>query len=308
MLDETLLNKLALSKYLLIKGNQEALKPEPMSSVSILHYHDSLEILFLTVLEHNLIKKNNKSFIEYFNLINSHFKEKGNENIEEYELGLKKLKDNRVRIKHKAEVISKTQINELKFVARSIFEKICQIEFNLNFNNVSLIQYIENPKIKDLLNKAMISFESNKIESAENLILAFELLLKGYEEIKLDIYNKSPFYFGKDLSHFNMSEIGDSTVDIFIKFMNESGEAISYIQKAMKIVSFGLDYKKFIKFQLMLPKVLFFKDRSYEFFHSSYLITEEDLYFCIDFVFESYLILNNSGYGINNFKELNNGK
>jgi len=88
-------------------------------------------------------------------------------------------------------------------------------------------------------------------------------------------------------SGFNRDRMGE--------FVDKVKESLVSLQGAVKILSLGIDYRAYIKFKLLTPHVSLRQDGEWEVDRevqgSKGTATEEDVQFCIDFVIESAISL-----------------
>jgi hypothetical protein len=290
---EIIIKRLAFAKYLIEKGNQESNNSEPLSSIALLHYHDALELIFNLVLEDNNINESNLSFMKYFDKVNEWLKSKGKDEIN-LRSSLDKLKDRRKNLKHKGLFPSKTGIEESKFTANSIFEKLCENVYGLDAHEISLVELIENQRVKGFIKEAIDSYNNDQKKSIEKISLSFEFLLRDYEHPKVDSFYRSPFNFGEDMISFDSSFVREEmTGDKMEEFVGKIIESIEAIQKALKILAFGLDYKKYLKFSLLIPEPIWrtLKDMPEVPLSQEVKISKEDFDFCINFLIECSLKL-----------------
>jgi len=292
MEEKMILQRLAFSKYLLQKGNMETVNPEPISSVSILNYHDALEFAFDLVLTDKGIGSNNLSFMQYFDKINEWLKT--NEKTEiSLRPSLEKLKDRRVNLKHRGIFSSKTDIEESKFTANTLFEELCKNVYELDIKDISLVELVNNARVKDFIKEAIATYPSDQKTSIEKLSLAFEFLLRDYEQSKRDRFRNSPFNFGKKMTFLSSSQIGLDPNNRLSEFIDKTKESIEAMQKAIKILAFGLDYRKYIKFRLLIPEPMWFGGDDMPKVHLSNNATiyQNDLDFCVGYLIECALKL-----------------
>lgn len=296
---QIIIPRLAFAKYLIQKGNQEAQHSEPLSSVAILNYHDALELAFDLILEDKEINSKKLSFMEYFDKTNEWLKNNG-----KTEIGLRpsleKLKNLRVNIKHKGLFPSKMDIQESEFTVKALFEELCKNVYDLNVDDISLINLIENERVRNYLSEATEQYLVDQKASIENLSLAFEFLLKDYESSKAKFPTMSPFYFGKDMSFYR-----GGSVDPFSRFKNDTQESIETIKKVLKILAFGLNYNKYIKFRLLIPETEWYGIPTVPHVHLSENtnITQFDLQFCINYIIECALKLQEFDFEISKKEE-----
>lgn len=288
-----IIKRLAFAKYLIERGNQESVNSEPLSSIALLHYHDALELSFDLVLEDKGINTNNLSFMQYFDGVNEWLRNNGKSEIS-LRPSLVKLKDRRVNLKHKGLFPSKTDIEESKFTANNLFEELCKNVYGLDAQKISLVELIENQRVKAFIKEAINSYDSDQKKSIEKISLAFEFLLRDYESSKISRFGESPFFFGKNMafldSFFMKKELTGSKMEEFVDKVKESIESM---QKVVKILAFGLDYKKYIKFRLLIPESKWYIGSEIPKVSLSQdaKISKEDFNFCINFLIECALKL-----------------
>jgi hypothetical protein len=138
-----------------------------------------------------------------------------------------------------------------------------------------------------LAEKCLINNNTN--DCLGNSAFAFNELLSIYSKSKTSEFGSSPFFFGADYSFHNIPSMitdprntSERNLNKFVKYVNQSLEEI---RNAVEITSFGIDYKKFIKFKILTPTV----ERSYD--DKMYLnrwgtkkTNKDNCQFCIDFV------------------------
>ncbi len=287
-----IIKRLAFAKYLIERGNQESVNSEPLSSIALLHYHDALELSFNLVLEDKDINTNNLSFMQYFDGVNEWLRNNGKNEIS-LRPSLVKLKDRRVNLKHKGLFPSKTDIEESKFTANNLFEELCKNVYGLDAQKISLVELIENQRVKAFTKEAINSYDSDQKKSIEKISLSFEFLLRDYEQSKRDSFFRSPFNFGKDMTFLDSFSMGLNCRDKLSEFIDKVKESIEAMQKAVKILVFGLDYKKYIKFRLLIPEPIWYigSDMPKVSLSQNAKISKEDRNFCINYLVECSLKL-----------------
>jgi hypothetical protein len=154
-----------------------------------------------------------------------------------------------------------------------------------------------------LLKQAKEAFENGLIDnSLEKLALSFEYLILDYEESKKDKYNRSPFFFGESMTYLKSVYLGGIiNFDPQIKkVVDNLSKSIEEIQKAIKILSFGIDYRKYVKFQSIVPSVMFSISNEPIFYtREGMTLSKEDLEFCINFIIESALKMQEFDFELN---------
>lgn len=292
--EEIILKRLAFAKYLIHKGNTESTSSEPLSSIAILNYHDALELSFLSILEDMGINPNGLSFMGRYKKVNEALKTKGKEQLG-LEPSLEKLKDRRKNLKHKGLIPSKTDIEESKFTTNTLFAEICIKAYNLNPNDISLIELVSNEKVKNYLKESINSRDSDPKKAMESFSLAFEFLLRDYESSKTSRFGRSPFFFGKSmtfLDSFFMKE--EMTGRKMEEFVDKVKESIESMQKAVKILAFGFDYRKYIRFFLIIPEPIWYvgsNEPKVNLPEEEIELRQDDFDFCLNYIIECALKL-----------------
>jgi len=291
-MEPTDLRRLAFIKYLFSIGLYQSHQPEPLYGVSILSFHDSVELFLQLSLEKlNISSRTDPKFMEYFEIIDKELK---NTTLFQQE-SMKRLNKARVGLKHHGNIPSKLDIESFRAITLAFFRDNCPIMFQIEFDDISLIDIIKYERPRELLKQANRNFEEGSVyEAIKNLILSFEYLIQDYEDSKIDRFHGSPFFFGKSkpLSSFHLGSLSQSVE--FKDFVDKMTESIKAIQDAIKILSFGLDYRKYVKYKSIVSSVeVLISDggqvASYK--HGEVKLSKEDLEFCINFIVESALKL-----------------
>ena len=298
-MNPTYLQRLSFIKYLFSIGLYQSNQPEPLYGASILSFHDSVELFLQLSLEKLNISKTTQNFMDYWDIIDKELKN----TILSQKEGMRRLNKARVDLKHYGIIPSKLDIESFRVTTSAFFNENCPIIFVINFDDISLIDTIKFERPKNLLKQAKENFENGLIDkSLESLALSFEYLISDYEESKKDELNRSPFFFGEPMTNLKSFYLGGIiNEDRKIKeFVDKVSKSIEEIQKAIKILSFGIDYKKYAKFQSIVPYVVFSINNEPIFYvREGMTLSKEDLEFCINFMVESALKLQEFDFELN---------
>jgi hypothetical protein len=277
-----LIKRLALIKYLYSIGLEQSRQVETIASFSILSFQDSIEMFLKLIAEHKNIKSEKFNFLDYW------------VHIPELTLleSMRNLNARRVNIKHKGLLPSKSDIEISRVNTTDFFDQNVIIQCGIDFKEISLLSLISYENVRLLLDDAQKALNISQNETCiEKVAFAFYELLNTYEKSKLNTFRHSPFFIGKSLN-FNKSfhrEYVDKKMEDF--FINVK-ESIEEMQKAIKIISFGIDYKRFVKFKTLTPNIIKSTDGILiggSRFKKKW--TKENCQYCIDFVLESSLKL-----------------
>lgn len=295
---EILIKRLSHIKQLYQIGIGQSKQHENIAVFSILTFHDSIEMFLKLLAEHKGIDATKFNFLTYW------------EKIPELTLmeSMRNLNAKRVNIKHRGILPAKSEIEISKVNAIDFFSQNTFSQFEINFDEISLIELISFQKTKEYLLNSQDYLNNNRVEdSIENVAYAFEELLFSYEQNK-SFYGSSPFFFGKSMSFMGSFSLGltrgDKDMDKLSKFVDNVSDSIKDLQRAVKITSFGIDYREYIKFQLLTPVVTRFIGGNVNAqIMGKRKWTKENCQYCIDFVIKSALQLQEFDFDIESLQE-----
>lgn len=291
---EIVINRLALIKQLYKIGVDQSKQFEPLSALSILSFHDSIEMFLKLLAEHKNITSDKFSFLEYWEKIPTlTLKE-----------SMRNLNARRVNIKHKGLLPSKADVEISRINTMDFFEQNVESHFEIKFEDISLASLIAYENVKVMVIESQHAFENKDYELCiEKISIAFHELLYSYEKTKSGNFRYSPFFFGKDF-HFDSSFFMGVKDRDMAKFIDNVRESITSIQDAIKITSLGIDYRKFVKFKLLTPSVhkmvggnhiaQLFREKKW---------TSNNCQYCIDFVIDCALKLQEFDFDIEELED-----
>jgi hypothetical protein len=289
--------RLSLIKYLYTLGINQSYKSDPMGGLAILNFHDCVELfLQLSAEKVGVTRTRDRNFMEYWDLISG----KG------YQLSLKeamsKLNDSRAGLKHGGVVPSRINIESFRVTTTEFLQESCKLIFNIEFREISLVDFIIFKNTKNHLRMAIENYgKSNVKETLINLAVAFEYSLREFEKYFKDKnaeFYGSPFYFGKSMDPHSSFWMGLGGGDRLSDFIDDTSNSIKNIQDALKILSLGIDYKKYLKFIHKMPFVRFTAsgNPTADIRDDKAKLTESEFEFYKDFIIESALKLQEFDY------------
>jgi hypothetical protein len=291
--------RLAFIKYLYNMAVEQSMKPEPTCASSVLTFHDSIELFLELASEHLDIGKKEVEFMKYWELLKP--KLKGDELTQKE--SIRQLNKARVGLKHSGLFPSKLAIEDFRASATNFFEENTPIVFDIKFPDISLIDLVQCEQAKKRLMDAQKMLNANKMKDAlENAGIAFVQLVDDYENRKKDQFGRSPFFFGSSIYGPDAPDFLDDISGCF----SEMKKTIEALQDAVKMLSFGFDYRRYARFRLLTPIILRVIGGKYEIQWISYGLSKtpkpDDVQFCIDFVIESAIVLQEFDFEIERAK------
>jgi hypothetical protein len=301
------IKRLAFIKYLYNVGIEQVKKPEPFCWTSVLTFHDAVELFLELSFEYLNSGRRVRDirFMQYWDELNALLKEKGKGELTQ-RVSMDKLNGARVAFKHHGTPPSKAAIEDFRASITNFFEENTQIVFDVNFADIALLELVKYDATKNCLKEAEELLKQDKIEdSLDKIALAFAQLIDDYESRKEDEFGRSPFLFGERmhfLSSFFMGikgKLGD--------FIDKTKDSVEAIQEAVKILSMGINYRRYARFKLLTPHIERFIDGKYQVVKidrgSMGTPTADDVNFCINFVIESALALQEFDFEVTKAQE-----
>jgi hypothetical protein len=299
------IKRLAFIKYLFTVGVEQTEKPEPLCWASVLTFHDAVELFLQLAAEYVNVKGRLKDihFLEYWSLINNRLKKIGKAELTQV-ISMERLNKARVNFKHYGTPPSKSAITgDFKVSVTSFFEENTALIFDVKFAEISMLEVISYQRTRDDLKKAEELLNQRKLEdSLDNVALAFRKLVDDYEGKKRNKWGDSPFSVGPRLySHLSAFSLGiKGDLGNFIDWTKESLESI---QGIVRIIGFGIDYKKYARFKLLTPYIRSTIGGNYSIQRKKRRPSVSDIRFCIDFVVESALALQEFDFEVEKAEE-----
>ena len=292
-MEPTHIQRLAFIKYLYSIGLNQSNQPEPLCGISILSFHDSIELFLQLALEKLKIKQNCANFMDYWNVINDLAQKQS----------MNRLNKSRANLKHHGIIPSKLDIETFRGNTSTFYAENCVRIFGIEFDDISLVDIIKYERTRELLREAKNKFDEGITDVAlEKLTLSFEYLLKDYEKYKKGRYSTTPLSYGVSLDYLSSVELDvDGKAYSNKKFFKNLIKSIEAMQKAIRIISFGIDYRKYIEIKSFLPHVNFL-GRSGEpkfVYTRDITLSKEEFEFCFNFIIESALKLQEFDFELN---------
>lgn len=283
---EIIIRRLAFIKYLYQIGVNQSKQVDSIAGFSLMSFHDSIEMFLLLVAEHNNEKSDNLSFMGFWDKFPAlTLKE-----------SMRSVKDRRVNIKHKGLFPSKSDVEISRIGVTDFFNQNTKIQFGIEFEDISLLDLIDYDMVKLYLRKAQTALKDNdNINSLLNSAIAFRELIMQFENNKSHFHSgNQPFNFGNSSEKSYTALVGnDRKTSKWFEGVNYS---IDKIQEALKLISIGIDFKRYSVFKILTPFNInkFINDTEWQYYiderHSKKIkSTNENCQFCIDFVLDCAL-------------------
>lgn len=293
-LHHSMLQRLSFAKYLYTLAIDQSRLPEIQAAASLLTFHDSIEFFLQISSEHLNAGKGQPSFLDYWDILSP--KLAGVE-LPQKE-SMRRLNKARVSLKHSGTLPSRLDIESFRASVTEFFTEASLLVFGLEFSELSLIEYVSNNEVKLHLKKATDFATRNAYEeSTHEIALAYEKLVDSYTLEVTSGISRRAFSFGSSMDFMSASQIGlrGNGLDRVGDFVDAAKKSIEELQNAVRILSLGINYKKYVKFRSRLPIVMRMMGGNYVIQKIAHKEIDHDyIGFCIMFVVECAIRLDES--------------
>lgn len=269
--------RLALVRYLYEMAVEQSRLPEPLSSMSLLWFHDAAELFLGTAADHQNLRKKSIAFMDYW----GEFRERGVSLPEE--AAMSRLNEARVSLKHKGLLPAALQLEAFRASATSFLRDATALVFDTEFDRISMGSVVRDVETRRNLERAEELADAGELEAAASeLAVAFRRILVGYREILQT-------RFGQGHPTFDTSQITPKSI------ASDPG-------LALRLVSLGLEYDQVMQFHTLVPLVHYaYGSGEWRFVVDSgarqrrgRAFTPEDYRFCRDFVVDAAIKIERS--------------
>lgn len=305
-LEQTVVRRLAFIKYLHELGVSQSFMPEPANASSVLIFHDSIELFLQLASEILNVGKRQPNFMEYWEILSPKIP---SGDLPQKE-SMRRLNKSRRSLKHDGTLPSQLDIDSFRAITGAFFAEAMPLIFTLEFDDLSLIDFVEAAQPRNNLKEAASLIADNDFGgSVTKAAIAFHQLIDDYEKRKRSTYGRSPFYFGPHFplvdSFFMGLGHGSSPLLASQEFRQQLGqfidgvkESLEAIQDAIRILAMGIDYPRYSRFRTLTPSIRGPFQGEYSVGRVAEGLDSEDAQFCIDFVIEAALKLQEFDWSI----------
>lgn len=285
MLHPNTMQRLAFIKHLYTTAVRQSQQSEPLAWASILTFHDSVELFLQLASEKLNESRSGINFMEYWDVLTPRLPDPGLTQKE----SMRRLNSARVALKHHGTMPSKLDIEAFRASVTSFFAENTPQVFGVDFEAISMVELVQCDEARESIKKATnLQEEGNLKEAFDNIAIAFSQLIYDYENRNRSRFGVSPYFFGES---FNFMDIPHTDTG----FHDRVTRSIEDLRNALKIVSLGIDYRKYYKFSQLTPTIHKIMNGRWHITRfapsTSPLMSSENFKFCYDFVIESAIHL-----------------
>ena len=293
-MDENTLKRLVFIKYIFDIGMDQTRKNSPFNAVSLLNFHDSLEMFLKLVIEYNKLTINlNKSIPEILNELDLYIKTIDNSKSLIQIDNAKKLNNLRNKLKHDGSIPAPIEIELIRTSIYDFYIENTPILLGISFTNLTIAQLINNIELKNLLELSIENFKKNLIEdSFFNLGVAFKKTINLFN----DLVDKSSFNLKSSiLPYFHSVETDFDTY--VIDSIKEIDQRILKIEEFFILQFIEIDISNYLKFNYFIPDIYYHNQNFFinkinykkKNLYNNNPPNEEEFQFCLNFVVNSII-------------------
>ncbi|OLS23289.1 MAG: hypothetical protein HeimC3_26300 [Candidatus Heimdallarchaeota archaeon LC_3] len=296
-MDEPTLKRLAFIKFIFRTGVEFSSKLTPYNSISLLHFHDSIEMFLKLSIDYNgdfsTISKD-LGIPKLMEKIDEKIKENDPTSSLSYS-GLMTLNSARNKFKHTGMIPASIDIETYRSNASTFFLENCKILFSIEFSEISMAHLIFNEEIRNEINDAEEKFNNSLVDEAlEKLAMGFAIALILFNEKKklFGFYsstNSVSISWDYDNKELDLHDLESFSDDVHVEFEN--------IYEILNIFLLNLDYPSYYKFKYVTPEITYHRrEKKFITKVKNWEIPpdDSDFQFCISFVIDAIIKIENS--------------
>jgi hypothetical protein len=284
MFDEAKMQRLAMIRYMNTMAIEQSSKPEPLYMIGLLLFHDAVELFVSLVSEHLNAGKTGQDLMAYWDAINQKLPSKDFAQKD----SMARLNKARADWKHYGIRVSASQIIDFRANVADFFRENTPKVFGFSFEEISMAALVQSKEVQDHLLKAEQLHSTGDIKAAlTETAIAFLNLLERFE---WGIIDQNSFHL-RDVSRRHSSTIERAAPRELARFAAEIEKELNRLHEQIKLLSLGVDYRDYMRFQQLTPYVARMLDGSYHIPGEGYGQSSQDYLFCYHFVIECALRL-----------------
>jgi hypothetical protein len=293
-LDEAKLRRLSFIRYMYMLGVDQSRQPKPYSAVSILTFHDAVELFFQLAAEHlDAPVKTNTEFMAYWPPLNLKL---GGDKLT-HKPSMNRLNTARRGLKHAGTRPSEDDVAEFPTLVTQFFRENTPTVFGIEFENATLINFVKPESARQHLEQARASQgEGDLIYALTYAGIAFYEVVEGPLEqmgaVSLGRYSFLRSRMSKLRRHLNressraLEDIADIIEDLW--------KEVESVSSTMAVLGLDLDPHRFARFRSVTPTIYQMASGEYSAMQLGTNMdqaTKDDVEFCISFVIETAVTL-----------------
>ncbi|MFE3202216.1 hypothetical protein [Embleya sp. NPDC059237] len=255
-LDSHSIQRLAFIRHLYEQGVEQASRPEALSATAILSFHDAVELFVKLAADHLGVNMKTKAALaEYWTELDRVLAP----DVLPSKNAMGRLNTMRNSLKHDGTHPSPRAIPQVQADVTTFLTDACSLALDVDFASVDLSDLVQRPETVAHLAEAGGYADAGDLPAAmATLLAAVEELVWHYTRWRPA--GQSPFWFGPTLPLPGPARVPRSTgrgYDMVQPTHREYGQAQATLelQNAMRLMSLGIDYRRFARLRFLAPRL-----------------------------------------------------
>lgn len=283
MLDEAKMRRLAMIQYMYTMAIDHVNKPEPLNMIAILNFHDAVELFLALAAEYLNVGKEDQKFVTYWDVINPALPNKDFGQ----RASMTRLNKARVGWKHYGIPIPTVEIENIRTNVADFFRENTPKVFGFDFEEISMAILVQDEEVRNRLVQAEQLSSTGEIKAAlVEIVIAFYTLFDRFEWRAME---KNSVHLRGISSRRLFSRVENAAPNELAQFAKAIDRELDVLHQQVRLVSLGIDYRRYIRFQRLAPSVSRTMDGIYHVDREAQGQSSQDYLFCSQFVIECAL-------------------
>lgn len=279
MLDEAKMRRLAMTQYMYMMAVDQSRQPEPLYMVGLLLFHDAVELFVALVSEHLNAGKTGQDLMAYWEFINQKLpagKDLGQKD------SMTRLSKARSNWKHHGIRVSATEIDDFRVNVVTFFRENTPKVFGIAFEEISMVTLVQDEAVRNRLLQAEHLSSSGEIKAAlTEIVIAFQELFSRFDWVA---FETNSVHLQGVSSRGPFSRIERAAPQELSRFARAIEHDLTALHQQVRLLSLGIDYRHYIRFQALTPLVSRTMDGVYHTDRDARGQSQQDYLFCSQFV------------------------
>jgi hypothetical protein len=289
--------RLGYIRFLHQEGVRQATRPHPLSSAAVLSFHDAVELFYVLALDVKQVPADPRMPFDKYWLALSKV-------VPNLSLGRASERLNRVRVglKHHGMIPSQQQVIDARTDTDAFLAANTPAVFGLDYDSVSTADIVPQAAVRAKVRAAeAANADGERNEAMGFLAESFHQLFHPRAHGETEI---APLAFGPDLG-WPYSHRHGQTESLLVSMRNDaksggyrdvrplagkidrSAEIAALAQSALRVMTLGIEYPRYLRFQQLVPGVSLMLDgRVVRGYPEGYAPSDDHFQYCIQFVVE----------------------
>ncbi len=294
-LNPTMARRLAIIRSLYGEAVAWSRRPETISNLSVLGFHDAAEMFLQLASEQLGLGEQKGDFMRYWDLLDP-----GIEGGLSQKEAMRRLNKARVSCKHHGTLPSILDIEAFRATTTNFLKDNTKSVFGVEFDEISLLEFVKCESARASLSASEACRKNHDLEGAvKEAALALNCLIHDYLSRKRQAGRQSPFAVGGGGPAYIGMSMGVQQGSPLERFLEGVSESIGKLNSAVEVLSLGINYRGYARFVGIAPTIIGHPDSNIIMpVRRTVPLTEEEVQFCIEFVIESALSLQREDFSV----------